>query len=85
GLILSQTGLMGLVAGLLALPVGIVLALALIFVINQRSFGWTMDVYVSSGILVQSMVMALAAAILAGIYPAFKMARARPAEMLRQE
>ena len=40
---LIQTGLMGLVAGLLALPIGTVLSLVLIYVVNVRSFGWTMQ------------------------------------------
>ena len=47
GLTASQTGFMGLVAGVLALPVGTVLALVLIFVINRRSFGWTLVLAVS--------------------------------------
>ncbi|MCI0590381.1 MAG: ABC transporter permease, partial [Gammaproteobacteria bacterium] len=85
GLIMSQTGLMGVAAGLLALPVGVALAVTLIYVINQRSFGWTMDAYISSGSLAQAMLLAVTAAVLAGIYPAFKMTRARPADMLREE
>ena len=40
---LVQTGLMGIAAGLLAIPIGLALALVLLFVINVRSFGWTMD------------------------------------------
>ena len=41
GLVSSQTGVMGLIAGLLAMPLGTVLALVLVLVINRRSFGWT--------------------------------------------
>ena len=37
-----ETGLMGAVAGLLALPLGWLLAFILVDVINVRSFGWTM-------------------------------------------
>ena len=40
-LVTSQTGLMGLAAGLLSLPVGLTLAAVMIYVINRRSFGWT--------------------------------------------
>ena len=42
GLVTAQTGLMGAIAGLLAVPVGLLLAFVLIFVVNRRSFGWTM-------------------------------------------
>ncbi len=85
GLITLKTGLMGLVAGLLALPVGIVLAVLLVFVIDRRSFGWTMELTIAPDILMQALLLAVAAAILAGVYPALKMARTSPALALRGE
>ncbi len=36
GVVMSQTGLMGLTAGLLSLPMGVTLALVLVYVINKR-------------------------------------------------
>ena len=41
-LTIVETALLGGLAGLLAIPLGMVLAAVLVFVINQRSFGWTM-------------------------------------------
>ncbi len=41
--LLTQTGLLGLAAGLVAVPLGTGLAALLVHVINRRSFGWTMD------------------------------------------
>jgi len=84
-LVTSQTGLMGLVAGLLSIPVGLTLAAILIFVINRRSFGWTIHLEVSPEILLEALLLALAAALLAGLYPAWKMARTSPAVALREE
>lgn len=84
-LVTSQTGLMGLAAGLLSLPVGLALAAIMIFVINRRSFGWTIRMDVDPMILVEAVILALAAALLAGIYPAWKMARTSPALALREE
>ena len=84
-LVTSQTGLMGLAAGLLSIPVGLALAAIMIFVINRRSFGWTIRLEVSPEILFQAVVLALAAALLAGLYPAWKMARTSPALALREE
>ncbi len=84
-LVQTQTGVMGLIAGLLAIPVGVALALMLILVINVRSFGWSMDVHVDAGILLQSVALAVAAALLAGIYPAYRMARISPAGALRED
>jgi len=85
GLVTAQTGLMGLVAGLLAVPVGIALALILVFVINRRSFGWTLGVDLGPGDLAQTVALALLAAVLAGVIPAARMARTPPATSLREE
>jgi putative ABC transport system permease protein len=84
-LVTAQTGLMGLAAGLLALPVGLTLAAIMIYVINRRSFGWTIRMDWSPEVLAQAVALALGAALLAGIYPAFKMARTEPAAALREE
>lgn len=85
GLVTLQTGLMGLIAGLIALPFGLTLAYILIFVINKRSFGWTLQMHLSVDILLQALLLALGAALLAGVYPAFKMAASSPALALREE
>jgi putative ABC transport system permease protein len=85
GVVTAQTGLMGLVAGLLAMPVGVLLAGVLVFVINRRSFGWTMPIDVRPDILLQGLLLAVVAAVLAGSYPAARTARASPVEALRDE
>lgn len=85
GLVGSETGLLGLVAGLLAIPVGIALALVLVLVINRRSFGWTLQVAIGPGILLEALALALLAALLAGVVPAVRTARRPPALVLRDE
>jgi putative ABC transport system permease protein len=85
GLVTAQTGLMGLLAGVLAVPGGLMLAGILVFVINRRSFGWTMPIDPSPAILLQGVALSVAAAVLAGVYPAWRMARALPADALRDE
>ena len=84
-LMVAQTGLMGLVAGLLSLPLGSILAWIMVELINRRSFGWTLDLTVAPGILLQAMVLALVAALLAGLIPARQMAATSPTEALRGE
>ncbi|MEM9057636.1 MAG: ABC transporter permease, partial [Pseudomonadota bacterium] len=84
-LIIGQTGLLGLAAGLFAIPTGIALAMLLVFVINQRAFGWSMELTLSGAVLAQGVVLALIAAILAGLYPAWRSAGAVPARGLREE
>jgi putative ABC transport system permease protein len=84
-LVTAQTGLLGLAAGLLSLPVGLTLAAVMIYVINRRSFGWTIQMEVPPQVLAEAVLLALAAALLAGLYPAWKMARTSPALALREE
>jgi len=82
---LIQTGLMGMTAGLLALPVGFVLALVLIYVINVRSFGWTLALDLQPGPFVQAFAVAVIAALLAGLYPAWRLTKLVTARALRAE
>ncbi|MBN1372365.1 MAG: FtsX-like permease family protein [Anaerolineaceae bacterium] len=84
-MVLVETGMMGLMAGLLAVPVGYALAMILIYVINRRSFGWTLQASVSIEALAQGVLVALVAALLAGIYPALRMSRMAAAEAIRYE
>jgi putative ABC transport system permease protein len=84
-LVTLQTGFMGFAAGLLSIPVGLGLAAVLILVINRRAFGWTFPFTVDGWILAQSILLAMAAALLAGVYPIWRMARSRPADALRCE
>jgi putative ABC transport system permease protein len=85
GLTASQTGFMGLVAGLLALPVGAALALVLIFVINRRSFGWTLQLEIAPAILLQAVALAVGAALLAAVYPAWRMSTMALPAAVREE
>ncbi|MFO7641030.1 MAG: ABC transporter permease, partial [Candidatus Competibacteraceae bacterium] len=85
GVVSLQTGFMGAAAGLLALPTGTLLAAMLIFVIQRRAFGWSLPFQVDPVLLLETVALAVAAALLAGLYPIWRMTRARPAEALRTE
>jgi putative ABC transport system permease protein len=69
--ILAETGLLGLAAGIIAVPLGCVLAWLLVFVINRRSFGWTMDLVVALEPIAYGIGLAIGAALLAGLVAAF--------------
>lgn len=84
-LVLLQTGLMGLIAGVLSLPIGIAVALVLIHVINERAFGWSLQFDAPLRVLVESLVLAVCAALLAGVIPALRMAKIKPARALRAD
>lgn len=80
-----ETGLLGVSAGVLALPTGYILAWILIFVINQRSFGWTLQMHAEPMPFAQAFLMAVGAALLAALYPAWRIGRMQVAAALRGE
>ena len=85
GVVCGETALIGLIAGLLSLPLGILEAVILIYVVNLRSFGWTMQLAIEPAYLVQAVILSLSAALLAGIYPSIMIARSSTAQALKEE
>ena len=81
----SQSSLMGVAAALMSIPLGLIEAAVLIFVINRKAFGWTMEMQVYPTALFQAALIAIVAALLAGLYPAFRMSRSSPARALQEE
>jgi putative ABC transport system permease protein len=84
-MILLETGLMGLAAGLLSMPTGYLLSLILIYIINRRSFGWTLQMQLLPQPFLQALLVAVGAALLAGLYPAWRIGRKSATEALRSE
>jgi putative ABC transport system permease protein len=84
-LVTAQTGLIGLAAGLLSLPVGLVLSAIMVYIINRRSFGWTIHLEVAPALLLEALLLAVGTALAAGLVPAWRMARTSPALALREE
>ena len=80
-----QTGVMGVLSGAAAIPLGVIMAWVLIKVINRRAFGWQIDMSVAPGILVSALAFATLASLLAGLYPAWRAAQSRPAIVMREE
>ena len=80
-----QSGLIGLLSGLAALPLGLLMAWVLIDVINRRSFGWQMDISIEPAFLFTALGLSIGAASVAGIYPAYRAASSRPALAMREE
>jgi putative ABC transport system permease protein len=83
--LMTQTSLLGAAAGLVAIPLGTALAAVLVYVINRRSFGWSMDFVVTPGPLGAGLLLATAAAVLAGVYPAWRSSRIALGAALREE
>ncbi|MEO0457268.1 MAG: ABC transporter permease [Cyanobacteria bacterium P01_A01_bin.114] len=84
-LTLLETGIMGSLAGFFAMPLGYTLAWILIYVINVRSFGWTLQMQIEPSYFWQAWIVAVVAALLASIYPAWRLSKMVVATAIRQE
>jgi putative ABC transport system permease protein len=81
----AQTVFMGLVALLAALPAGVLTAVLLVRVINRRAFGWQIDLHLHPAQVSGAIALALIAASVAGLYPAWRTAHAPLVQDLREE
>ncbi|MDB5096577.1 MAG: conserved rane protein of unknown function [Cyanobacteria bacterium RYN_339] len=84
-LVLAESGLLGLTGALVGLLCGGLLSAILIEVINKQSFGWSVDWHPPWGFIGGALLSLMAAALLAGLYPAGVAARLPVAEGLRRE
>jgi putative ABC transport system permease protein len=84
-MVFLESGLMGGFASFIAVPAGTALALVMIYVINLRTFDWTINLKMDAGAYVQIFAMALVAALLAGIYPMLRLKKISVAAAIREE
>ncbi len=84
-LTLLESGLMGAAAGIFAIPVGLFLAAILIYVINLRSFGWTIFFTPIPEVYFQAILISILAALIAAIYPMARLSHLQVIEALREE
>jgi putative ABC transport system permease protein len=84
-LILTESGLLGLLSVAVGAALGTVLSLVLIYVINKQSFGWTIQFHWPAGLLLAALAGVYAASVLAGLYPASIAARLNPIEAVHEE
>jgi putative ABC transport system permease protein len=84
-LILVEAGLIGLLANIAGLALGIVLSLLLIFVINKQSFGWTIRFHWPVAVLLGALSLVYVATVLAGFYPARVATSLNPIEVVHEE
>jgi putative ABC transport system permease protein len=84
-LVLWEAAYLGVVGIALGLVGGGLLSLLLIKVINKQSFGWTIQMIVPVGALIQAVALAAVATLVAGYFPARWAARQPVIEGLREE
>jgi putative ABC transport system permease protein len=84
-MVLVESGLIGLAGALLGSACGVVLSLILVHIIHRQFFGWTIRLTIEPGIFVQTLLLMIGAAVLAGIGPARMAATRVAAEAMRME
>jgi putative ABC transport system permease protein len=82
---LWEFAFLGGVAWILGSLAGLILAAQMIFVINRQFFGWTIFPHFEPLVLLQALVLALGAALVAGAFPARQAARRDLASALQRE
>lgn len=73
-LALSQTTVLGAVALLAAVPLGLAIAWVLCDFVNPAAFGWSIDLYVDSASIIGPLLLGALAACAAGALPAYRVA-----------
>lgn len=76
--------LLALAALLLAMPLGVGVAIILIEVVNVRAFGWSLDWHFAPPLFLQATLGACLAALLAASLPALSLWRATPRQLLTE-
>jgi putative ABC transport system permease protein len=84
-MVLTEAGLVGLLAAGLGLMLGAALSLELIYVINKQSFGWTIQFHPPLGLLGAALLLVWIFTIAAGIYPAGIARKLQPVEAVHEE
>jgi len=84
-LILTESIILGLIAAMMALPTGLVMAWVLTDAIQLRAFGWTMPFVISLPPLIWTVLLGMTAAFLASLYPAWIASQSNPAPQLRED
>ena len=84
-LVTAQTVFMAGAALVAAIPTGLIIALVLTKVVDRRAFGWHIQMHLHAAQFVNALALALAAALVAGLYPAWRTSRAPIAAEMRDE
>ncbi|WP_264213618.1 ABC transporter permease [Leisingera thetidis] len=80
---LLRSLLLAAITAVLALPLGLVLAWALLAVINVEAFGWRLPMHLFPGDWLRLFLLALLAAVVAAALPARRLSRLDPADLLK--
>ncbi len=84
-LLMTEAGMIGAVSTLLGVTSGLVLALALIWVVNPAFFGWTIALQIPWGSVLATPLWIIPAALVAAWFPAWRASQQSIATAVREE
>lgn len=84
-ILLFEAGLLGALANISGVTLGLILSLLLIHVINKQSFGWTIQFHWPVLVLLSALSIVYVATILSALYPSRIATRLVPIEVIHEE
>jgi len=84
-MVMAESGIIGGLSGIFALPLGTALAWILVYIINKRSFGWSLDFVIEYHHFAQALGISVLASLTAGVYPSYKIGKQLIVDALRTE
>jgi len=79
-----QALVMGFAAFAISIFSGLILTYIIIYAINYRSFGWSVDVHPNAWIFVKGFLLTMLACLVSALYPTYKLIR-EPTELSLKE
>ena len=85
GSLALEAGLLALTATVMSWGLGVLMSAVLIFVVNRRAFGWTLQFHPGAGSYGLLLLLALGAALAGSLYPIYRATRLSVAATIREE
>jgi len=80
-----QSLLMGLAAFLVSVVCGLLLTYIIVYSINYRSFGWSIDIAVDLGVFAKTFFLTIVACFVSSLYPTYRLLRGQEVMSAREE
>jgi putative ABC transport system permease protein len=77
--------IMGFASFLIASVCGLLLTYIIVYAINYRSFGWSIDITINRWIFVEALLLTLAACFVSSLYPTLRLVRGPSAATIKEE
>lgn len=80
-----QAVIMGFVAFAISVACGLILTFIIVYAINYRSFGWSIDIDLDSWVFIKTFLLTAAACVVSSLYPTYKLISSPTSGSLAEE